>query len=143
MAEEPVKDGPSYEAFALYDVVRIAIFNDYTKALDILDYINKQDAGGYRLQKTDNKVMEFKAIVMRLYHHLRDKITYPKHPEPFKPLYELENYARRYTTLKRMSIEDACTFFLLERMLIETLGITRFEKISTDPTNWPAQKVGL
>jgi hypothetical protein len=122
----------SYEAPALYDLVRGDIWLDYRTALEYLDYINEIEAGGFKVNPKDRKVMRFKASIMRLYHDIKPKLDYPKYPEPFKKLRQLERYVNRYSNLAKMDVYEACEFFMLEREFIEVDGISKFEREKDD-----------
>lgn len=124
----------SYEAYALYDTVRLAIFDKITEAGKCL-YEIQQDGC---VNEGEERVMDLKAMVAGpLYLLLIDKIDYPKFPEKFKRLKEITPYATGERSLRDMKFRQAVDYLFLFRSLVEAIGITRFEveKKDENPAN--------
>jgi hypothetical protein len=124
----------SYEAYALYDTVRLAIFDEITSAGKLLFKIQQDGIVG----EGEHAVMDLKAMVAGpLYLLLIDKIDYPKYPEKFRRLKEITPYATGQKSLKAMRFRQAVDYLFLFRSLVEAIGITRFEveKKDENPAN--------
>jgi hypothetical protein len=138
--QQPVKTGPQpeqhratySEAFGLYDVVRLRIFEDYLTVMDEFDKLGEIEAEGFRVQKNERCLTNLKFGVIRLYIHIRDKLTYPKYPKRFECLRCLDEYALGNRSLKEMELREAKFYFLRIRSFLEVDGITKFEKDKDD-----------
>jgi hypothetical protein len=122
------------EAYALYDTVRLAIFDKITDAGKLLFEIQQDGCVG----EGEEGVMDLKAMVAGpLYLLLIDKIDYPKYPERFRRLNEITPYATGKRSLRAMKFRQAVDYLFLFRSLVEAIGITRFEveKKDENPAN--------
>jgi hypothetical protein len=133
----------TYEAYGLYDIVRIKIFNEFTDTTAILEKIVKKECTSGPIPENDSDVMQLKAkLVSSLGLLLLDKLNYPDSDERFKVLRALELYVDGRRSISAMKLQEAKIYLRAVRTLIEALGITRFEREKMDPTNLPAELIG-
>lgn len=142
--EPEQKQGKTYEAFALYDIVRGEIFNELVKCLNLLRVVGKYESESESDAVNTEEFMDLRTeLVNVLYLHLRPKIPYIGKNNPYEKLRELDKYASGRVSIKELGLSETKQYLMICRDLIEALGVTRFEREKFNPTDWPAQKVGL
>ncbi|QLJ53503.1 MAG: hypothetical protein Sv326_1328 (plasmid) [Candidatus Fermentimicrarchaeum limneticum] len=115
------------ETYGLYDKIKMDIYEVFKNANDNLADINRKDLPvGRREIQFQYYGPRFVSNVMKLYIYLVDKIDYVKDTE-CKKLTDLQGYYDGKKDLGKMSFKDAKYYFLLERRMLEKLGIFRFE----------------
>lgn len=140
--DHPIKS--SQEAFALYFTFRMRVIEEMNICLDLLRRIMETEASGIQINPQDDSLLRLKShMVSVLYMLVRDKMEYPAYKENFKQLKFLDYYLDGRKSLSEMSLPVTKFYLLKLRSLIEVLGYTKVERDKEDPTNLPAQLIGL
>lgn len=133
----------SYEAYGLYDRVRLDIWVEFVETSRYLERINKKEFYS-KVPDTDPDVLILKTKVAgTLGLLILDKVDYPMYSKNFQNLKQLEAYVNGRRSITQMSLTEAKQYLRLIRGLIEALGISKFEKEKFDPTNLPAELIGV
>jgi hypothetical protein len=93
------------------------------------------------MEEDEQATVEFKRDVCSMWMLMgRAKVYLPKDNRQFRNLFKLDQYR---ACPREMTVQQALLFYDLLRLWIETLGYTRIESRTMDPTDFPGQKVGL
>jgi hypothetical protein len=119
------------ETFALFDTVKIDIYEEWNKANEDLRDIEEKDLPEGKKEIPYQKYgPRFVSRIMSLYRRLKNKLGYinDKDGKPvFKKLYELDDYELKEKNTAKMTFLEAKEYFDIMTTMIEKLGITRFE----------------
>jgi hypothetical protein len=119
------------ETYALFDTVKIDIYNEWKKANENLRDIEEKDLpSGLKEIPYQYYGPRFVSRIMSLYRSLKNKVEYinDKNGQPvFKKLYELDEYELKEKNTAEMTFKEAKEYFDVMTRMLEKLGVTRFE----------------
>jgi hypothetical protein len=126
------------ETYGLYDKVKMDIYDEYKETKKHLKDINTKDIPVGRKEIAYQYYgPAFISAIIDLYIDLKPKVEYIRAKDGtlmFKDLYELDDYYFERKNVKDITFLQAKTYFDLMSLMLEKLGIKKFEIEKVKPS---------